>query len=114
MKRTKCEECGGKITRQTANYDYLGEHIGRYDAEVCSKCGEVVFDEGVSDEIERKVKEKGLYGLRASTKVGIAGSSFVIRITKKLAQFLKLHKGVEVQIHPESRNRLVIETSTSK
>lgn len=111
MKRTKCEECGGTIVKKIVGYDYLGEHIGKFPAEVCSECGEIVFDEGVSDNIERKVKEKGLYGLGATTKVGVAGSSFVIRITKKLADFLKLEKGERVHIHPESRDRVIIETS---
>ena len=73
MTRTKCEECGGRIVRKTVSYDYLGEHIGKFPAEVCGKCGEVVFDEGASENIETKVKEKGLYGLGATTKVGVAG-----------------------------------------
>ena len=109
MERTKCEECGGKVLKKTVNYDYLGEHIGRYEAEVCSKCGEIVFDEEVSEKIERKVREMRLYGLGTNTKVGIAGSSFMIRITKKLAEFLKLKKGEEVHIYPESKKRIVIE-----
>lgn len=111
MKRTICEECGWKIENKVVNYDYLGEHIGKYEAEVCSKCGEIVFDEDVSKKIERKVKEIGLYGLGASTKVGIAGSSFVIRITKKLADFLKLEKGEDIHIYPESKRRVIIEIS---
>lgn len=111
MKRTKCEECGGKITRKIVGYAYLGEHIGRYEAEVCSKCGEAVFDEEASEKIERKVKEIGLYGLGASTKVGVAGSSLVIRITKKLADFLKLEKGEDVHVYPESKKRLIVEVS---
>ena len=109
MKRTKCEECGGKIERRTVGYNYLDEHIGRFPAEVCAKCGEIVFDEKISDEIEKIVKENGMYGLGATTRVAIAGSSFVIRVTKKIADFLKLKKGEEVHIHPEGRKRLVVE-----
>ena len=105
MKRTKCEECGGRIIREKVNYDYLGEHIGRFEAEICSKYGEIVFDEEVSDEIEKRVKDRELYGLAVNTKVGIAGSSYVIRINKKLAEFLKLEKGEEVHIHPEGRKK---------
>ena len=111
MKRTKCEECGGRVAKRTVDYNYLGQRFGRFPAEVCSKCGEVVFDEDVSDKIESKVKERGLYGLGATTRVGVAGSSFVIRITRKLANFLKLQKGEQVHIHPESRQRIVVETS---
>lgn len=111
MKRLKCEECGGKIVKKIVDYDYIGEHIGRYEAEVCSKCDEIVFDEDISNKIEKKVKEMGLYGLGASTKVGIAGSSLVIRITKKLAEFLKLEKGEDVTVYPESKKKIVIEVS---
>ena len=109
MNRQKCEECGGRIQRKTVDYDYLGEHIGRFPAEVCVKCGEVVFDEDASDAIERRVKMKGLYGLGATTTVGVAGSSLVIRVTKQLAEFLKLRKGERVHIQPESRERIVVE-----
>lgn len=109
MIRAKCEECGGRVVRKTVSYDYLGEHIGKFQAEVCSKCGEVVFDEGVSNKIEQRVKQKGLYGLGATTRVGIAGSSFFVRITKKLAAFLKLRKGAQVHLHPEGKNRIVLE-----
>lgn len=111
MKRTRCEECGGNIAVRSVDYEYLGEHIGKFPAEVCRKCGEVAFDEKASGEIENKVKQKGLYGLGAVTKVGVAGSSPVIRMTKKLANFLKLQKGQEVHIHPETRDRIIIETS---
>lgn len=111
MKRTKCEECGGGIIKKEIDYSYLGEPIGRFEAEVCSKCGEIVFDEAVSDKIERIVKEKELYGLGSKTKIGIAGSSFIIRINKKLAGFMKFRKGEEIHIHPESKKKIVIETS---
>lgn len=111
MKRQRCEECGGRIEKKLVDYDYLGEHIGKFQAEVCCKCGEVVLEEDVSDEIEKRVKEKGLFGLGATTTVGVAGSSVVIRITKKLAEFLKLRRGERVHIHPESRQRIVVEVS---
>ena len=111
MKRTKCEECGGKIVARIVDYDYLGEHIGRFPAEVCTKCGEEVFDESVSRKIEAYVKAKGLYGLGAASRVGVAGSSLVIRVTKKLADFLGLRKGSEVHVYPESKQRVVIEIS---
>ena len=111
-KRIKCEECEGMIKKEIIDYVYLGEHIGNFEAEVCKKCRETVFDEDVSDEIQRIVQEKGLYGLEASTKVGIAGSSYVIRINKKLAEFLKLQKGENVHIHPESKSKIIIEKMT--
>ena len=79
MKRSKCEKCGGKIVRKIVSYDCFGEHIGKYPAEVCTKCGETVFDEHVSDQIEIVIKQKGLYGLASSSnKLKNVGSGFGI------------------------------------
>ena len=109
MKRSKCEECGGKIARKKISYDYLGQHIGKFPAEVCTSCGEVVFDEAASDKIEIVIKQRSLYGLASTTKVAVAGSSLVIRISKKLARFLDIEKGDEVEIYPDGKRRAVIE-----
>lgn len=108
MKRTKCEECSGRIVRKDVDYSMYGVSLGKFPAEVCTKCGEEVFDEDVSDQIEKITKEKGLYGLGTRTKVGVAGNCLDIRINKKLAKFLGLKKGEEVSISPEGRNRLVV------
>lgn len=47
MKRNKCEECNGNIIRKKVGYIYLGENLGKFDAEVCEKYREIVFDEDV-------------------------------------------------------------------
>ena len=52
MKRNVCEECGGKVIHKQVDYILLGEKLGKFPAEICTKCGEQVFDE--------KVSEKGL------------------------------------------------------
>lgn len=111
MIRTKCEECGGSVVVRAIEYSYLGEAVGKFPAEVCTKCGETVFDEQASEQIERRVKQKGLYGLGTTTTVGVAGSSLVIRVSKKLAGFLQLRRGELVHIHPESRRRIVVEVT---
>ena len=51
MNRTICEECGGRILKKKIDYYYVGEYIGKFDAEVCNKCGEEVFEEEVADKI---------------------------------------------------------------
>jgi len=108
MERKRCEECGGKVVRKRIRHQYLGEWIGNFPAEVCQGCGETVFDEGVSREMTRIVKEKGLWGLSARTRIGKVGSSLDVRISKKIADFLQLKKGEEVTIYPESRKKLVV------
>ncbi len=108
MKRIKCEECGGKIIKKKVDFNMYGFSLGKFPAEVCTKCGEEVFDEDASDQIEQIAKEKGLYGLGTKTRVGVAGNCLDIRINKRLAKFLELKKGEEVTIAPEGKNKLVV------
>jgi len=108
MQRATCEECNGKIEKKKVDYYFIGEHIGKFPAEVCAKCGEEVFDEEVSDQIEAIVKKKGLYGLAARTKISQTGTSLDVKINKKLAEFMNLKKGERVTIYPENKRKLII------
>lgn len=91
------------------DFKIYGVSLGKFNAEVCSDCGEEVFSEEVSDQMDKIAKEKGLWGLEAKTKVAKSGDSLVIRVNKKLANFLKLKKGEEITLVPESKNKLVVE-----
>jgi hypothetical protein len=108
MTRTKCDECGGKLVQRKVDFSMFGVSIGKFPAEVCSKCGEEIFTEEVSEQIDHIAKEKGLWGLAARTTVGKSGDSLDIRINKKIAEFAKLQKGQTVLVHPEGKNRIVI------
>jgi len=108
MIRKKCEECGGKIVHKKVDYILLGQNLGKFSAEVCTKCDEQVFDEEVSKKIDVIAKRKGLWGLQAKTRVGKIGNSFNILINSKIAKFLELKKGEEIRVYPESKNKLVI------
>ena len=110
MKRKICEECGGKIIHKLVDYVLLGENLGKFPADVCTKCGEQVFDEEVSGKIDIIAKQKGLWGLQAKTRIGKIGNSFNVLINSKIAKFLDLKKGEEVVVYPESKNKLVIST----
>lgn len=61
MKRTKCEECGGKIIQKKVEFKLYDVIIGKYPAEVCTKCGETCFSEKTSNKIDEDVKKKGLF-----------------------------------------------------
>ena len=61
MERKICEECGGKIIKKKVDHYYLEEFIGNFPAEVCQKCGEVVFDEDVSRTMTRIVQFQRRY-----------------------------------------------------
>ena len=90
-------------------YKLCGELIGNFDAEVCDKCEEIFFEEETSKKITEATKAKGLWGIGSRTKIGQSGSTLDIRLPKKIIEFLRLKKGEEVSIYPESRNKLVVE-----
>ena len=59
MRRNKCEECNGLIKEKEVDYFFLGQNLGKYKAEVCTKCGEQVFGEEVVEKVRVEViKEK--------------------------------------------------------
>jgi len=91
-------------------YSYANIKLGEFEAEKCPKCNETFFTEISSDEIDKRAKELGLWGIGQSGKIGYSGNSLILRIPKKIAKFLKLKKGEEIFIHPEGENRLVVET----
>ncbi len=109
MERKICEECGSKINKKLVDYMLLGTNLGKFEAEVCSKCGEQVFDENIFSKIEKKAKELGLWGLQAKVKINQVGNSLAVTITKPISDFLKLKKGKDVFIYPEDRHRLIVE-----
>ena len=112
MKRTKCEECGSKIQEKDVEVSIYGISLGKFPAEVCTQCGEEVFDEKTSMEIEKLSKSKGLWGLDRKIKIVKIGNSLAIRIPKNISEFLGLKDGKEAIMHPE-KNKLIIENIPS-
>ncbi|MBI4448993.1 hypothetical protein HY641_03135 [Candidatus Woesearchaeota archaeon] len=108
MKRTTCEECGGKIINKKVDYMLLGQSLGKFDAQVCTTCGEVCYEEEVSKEMTRIAKEKGLWGLSATTKVGQTGDSLDVRLSKRIVDFVGIKKGTEVTIQPVNKHKIEI------
>ena len=58
MMRKKCDECGGKIVEREVDFSLFGVNIGQFPAEVCTKCGEKVFTEEISAEIDKMKAEE--------------------------------------------------------
>lgn len=105
----KCTQCNmGMYQKKNVPYSFLGENIGTFNALVCRHCGETLFESATSDKIEAEVKKRGLWGLRARSKVAEVGNALDVRIPKSLAVFLSLEKGKEVILEPLDRNRLQI------
>ncbi|TSC71307.1 MAG: hypothetical protein G01um101448_1234 [Parcubacteria group bacterium Gr01-1014_48] len=64
MKLSNCSECGGKIVKKKVDYKVYGVSLGKFPAEVCLQCGEILFNESAALKIEKIEKEKGLWGLQ--------------------------------------------------
>jgi hypothetical protein len=97
------------MERKKIPYSIGGVDLGTFDADACTSCGEVFFTEEASDAIDAKAKEMGLWGLEKKGKIGYSGNSLIVRIPKKVAEFMKLKKGERIIIKPEDKKRLVIE-----
>ena len=109
MNRKTCEECRGNVVRKKVDYTYLGVNLGKFEAEVCEKCGETVFDEDVTQKVAEIAKKKGLYGLASRVKISQVGNSIALIINKKIARFANLKRGEEVTLYPENKRRIIIE-----
>ncbi|MBU2637494.1 MAG: YgiT-type zinc finger protein [Nanoarchaeota archaeon] len=109
-KGTKCYVCEkGNLAKKKVAYTIFGTEVGKFEAEVCTNCGEAFFDEEVSRKISQKTKEMGLWGLESKTKIGAVGSALDIRLSKKIVEFLRLKKGEDVLVYPESRSSIRVD-----
>ena len=107
----KCILCDGKVKQQIVEHKEFGISLGRFKALQCEKCGEVFFESATVDQIQKRSKELGLFGLVKKTKVARVGNSLAIRIPKDIAEFIHLKKEEEVKIIPQGPKELRIEIS---
>jgi len=104
----KCVICNGETTKKSVEHKEFGVNLGSFKANVCKKCGETYFDEETAAKIQQKSREMGLFWLAKKAKIAKVGNSIAIRIPKEIVDFLKLEKGKEVTIFPESKKELHI------
>lgn len=108
--KTQCYECGkNELTQKKVPYALHGIKLGEFTAEVCLHCDQQFFDEETSKKIELAARKAGVWGLCVQTRVGRSGNALDVRIAQQLAQFVGLAQGTDVTIHPDGRNRLIIE-----
>ena len=103
-----CPICNGHLIKRKVEYILLGEKLGLYPVEACQRCNEHYFSKEAASQIEQAAKSKGLWDLKSITKVNKIGNALAIRLNKKLADFLKLEKGEDVIIYPESKTKIII------
>ncbi len=106
----RCPVCRrSELKTQIRKAEQYGFDLGEYKAAVCSACGEIFWLESDVRRMEKKAKRLGIWGLEQKTKVAVAGNSLIVRIPKRLANFVGITKGKEVYVHPAGRDRLLIE-----
>lgn len=103
-----CEK--GKLMRKKIDYSYQEWYFGKYDADVCNKCGETFFTEKASDAIEQRAKEIGVWGIERKTRIARSGNSLIVRVPKQIAEFLQINEGDDAIIRPEGKKKLVVIT----
>jgi YgiT-type zinc finger domain-containing protein len=110
---TKCPSCGkGNLEKQRVEERMFGVSLGEFEGERCPKCGETFLDEAGMDELEKRARAAGVWGLGKKAKVAKSGNSLVIRIPSELAKYLHLKPGSEVFVHPEGEDRIVVDVES--
>ena len=110
MKCPICEK--GVLKRQKIDVEKYGTIVGAFTAEVCSACGEQIFDSKEAGKIETRIKELGLWGLPVQSRIYRVGGNFVVSIKKKVADSLGISKPMEVVLIPQAKKkRFIVEIS---
>lgn len=107
---TKCPICEkGNLEKKVVPYAIYGIELGKFPSKKCKKCGEEWFDEKTALKIEKLEKEKGLFGISKNSKISYSGNSLIVRIPKRIANFMNLKKDKPISIYPQGKNKIVIE-----
>ena len=105
-----CEK--GILRKQKTSVEKYGETIGLFTADVCSNCGEEIFDSSEAKKIEARIKELGLWGVPAQSRIYKVGGNFVISFKKKMADSLGITKPMDVRLIPQvKQKRIVVEVA---
>ena len=96
------------MVKEKIEYVQIGISLGKFDAYVCPACGEKLFEGHVSEQIEKRAKELGVWGLARKTSIGTSGSSLDVKLPKSIAEFLQLKKGQEVVVEPRNKRKIEI------
>jgi hypothetical protein len=107
----KCPICKkGSLKLGVVEEEIFGMRLGKFKAEICDCCNESFVDEEEMRKIEEKAKKLGIWGLAQKLKVSKSGNSLVVRIPAKIAKLLCVKVGQEFLLHPEGKEKLILET----
>jgi len=105
-----CYECEkGRLIKKNIEYEQYGISIGKYPAEVCSRCGETFFSSDAVEKIEQELKKRNLWGLGMKASIGTSGNSLDLKLAKRLINFFHLQKGQSVFIEPKAMDRFEVQ-----
>ncbi|MGB2841934.1 MAG: hypothetical protein WBC40_05610 [Halobacteriota archaeon] len=103
--------CGGKLVEAMINVEQLGIDFGLRKGTVCTSCGDEYISDEVWEEIEKKTKELGLFGLERKVKIRKSGNSLVITLPPDIAEFLGVKPQTLVSLLPLDKGKLEIQVS---
>ena len=102
--------CGGKIRWAKEKVMQQGVDCGVLDVEICDKCGEMYLPDWSMLEVEKKLKEKGLWGMeRKEIKFWRSGNSVILRLPTKMTYEFGLDNVKKGNVYKEGENRFVVE-----
>ncbi len=102
--------CGGRLKWKRGRVVVDEVDCGMLDVEYCQRCGEEYLPDDSMEIVERKLKDKGLWGIqREEVNLWKSGSSVVLRIPKSIAEKFNLKPDEKVIIYPEGKNKLIIQ-----
>ena len=105
----QCYECEkGELTKKKVEYFQYGISLGKFEAEVCKRCGEVFYHAGSAKKIEIEAKRKGVWGIGAKTRIGTSGTALDVKLPKAIVNFLGVKKGQEVTIEPIDKRKFQV------
>ncbi len=104
-----CPMCNSKLKKGKIKEEYLGHDLGDFEGFICTKCGETLLNEESVKAAQEKARDLGIFGLAEKTTIAKSGNSLVVRIKKKLADYLNLVEGEQVVVHPEGKKKIVVE-----
>ncbi len=98
--------CEGKLVEAMIHVEHLGIDFGLRPGTVCTSCGDEYISDEVWEEVEKKSKKLGLFGLERKVKVRKSGNSLIVTIPPEIAKFIGAKAQTLVSLLPFKRGRL--------
>lgn len=100
--------CGGKMKETLDEIEFFGINFGIKKIEICTKCGDKYISDEIYEEIEKKSKDLGLFGLERKVKVTKSGNSLVLRLPPDIVKFAGIKYQDILSILPVEKGKFEI------